>query len=152
MVRVNDRYEVSPMTDLVQGNVRAVPGGEARFPMSAVADITFLATALPLQVMGISVNTGNSEPGERLLIVHVLHQNYTVFIRRACTRQEMHSLKAWMYRDHCLSFFLRSTMLSRGEMREPPGGGGEGSSAPMTLILTSVGIVSAREMSRGGVS
>ena len=103
-------------TDLVQGKIRSVPGGEVRLSVDAVADVLSFGTSiLPLEIMREPVNGADGEPRERFLGFLMLTANCTIVMRtRESLCQILHSLRAWMYRDHCFSFLIRSAMLRRG--------------------------------------
>lgn len=52
-------------TDLVQGKIRAVPGGEVRLSMNAVTKVLALgAGILPLRVGRVPMNAADGEPGQ----------------------------------------------------------------------------------------
>ena len=124
-------------TDLVQGKIRAVPGGEVRLSMDAVAVVLgFGPSILPLQVVWVAVNAAEGKPRERLRGVLMLASNLTIIIRmRGYPCQILHSLRAWMYRDHCLSFLIRSAILRRGGITGTiPTGQGSGRLAPSTVM------------------
>ena len=65
-------YQISGVTgirgaDLVQGKIRAVPGGEVRLSMDAVTEVLGLgASFLPLKVVRVPVNGAEGKPRERL--------------------------------------------------------------------------------------
>ena len=103
-------------TDIVQGKIRAVPGGEVRLSMDAVADGRgFGASILPLQIVWVAVNAADGKPREWFRGVLMLASAWTIVIRtRGHLCQILHSLRAWMYRDHSLSFLIRSAILRRG--------------------------------------
>jgi len=103
-------------TNLVQGKIRAVPGGEVRLSVDAVAVVLgFGASVLPDQVVRVPVNGADSEPGERFRGIVMLGLACMIVINtRGYLCQILHSLRAWMYSDHCLGFLIRSAMLRRG--------------------------------------
>ena len=62
-------------TNIVQGKIGTVPGGESRNTVCAVADLALLATILPEEIARPAVDGGDGEVRERLVVILLLQKN-----------------------------------------------------------------------------